>query len=187
MRVGGLVQVQHYANSWKRLDNGFDSAAWNQKHTAALNPCRDRLEDEGYAVKIEGQNAFRLEGTVATLVGKPDLIARKSGFGTIVDVKTGKPSVSDIIQVMVYMYAVPRVMRQHNGVVFSYGVYLRRVATFTVRTKDLVSSVRSSAATAWAVAVWLISAPLNEVIYLIKGANLTSKLSGFSALIPVPL
>ena len=39
-----------------------------------------------------------------------------------------------------------------------------------MRTKDLVSSVRSSAATALAVSVWDISAPLSEVLYLIQGA-----------------
>ena len=38
--------------------------------------------------------------------------------------------------------------------IFSSGVYLRRVAALTVRTKDLAASVRSSAATALPVSVW---------------------------------
>ena len=46
--------------------------------------------------------------------------------------------------------------------IFSSGVYLRRVAVLTLRTKDLVSSVRSSAPTALVVAVWDIIAPLSE-------------------------
>ena len=52
--------------------------------------------------------------------------------------------------------------------IFSSGEYLRRLAAFTMRTKDLVSSVRSSATTALAVSVWDISAPLSEVLYLIQ-------------------
>ena len=63
--------------------------------------------------------------------------------------------------------------------IFSSGVYLRRVAALTLRTKDLVSSVRSSAPTALAVSVWDIFAPLYEVLYLIQGADPTSPL-GFS-------
>ncbi len=76
---------------------------------------------------------------------------------------------------------------QHDADLFSSGVYLRRLAAFTVRTKDLVSSVRSSAATALAVSVWDIIAPLYEVLYLIQGAHPTSTLSAFSARSSVPL
>ena len=70
--------------------------------------------------------------------------------------------------------------------IFSSGVYLRRAADFTVRTKDLVSSVRSSAATDLAVSVWDITAPLSEVIYLIQGALHTSNLSCFPTPFRVP-
>ncbi len=38
--------------------------------------------------------------------------------GTIYDAKTGKPSPSHHIQVMVYMYAVPRALGQYKGVTF---------------------------------------------------------------------
>ena len=68
--------------------------------------------------------------------------------------------------------------------IFSSGVYLRRVAALTVRTKDLAASVRSSAA------FFLFGtslAPLSEVLYLIQGADLTSHLSGFSTPSVVPL
>ena len=44
----------------------------------------------------------------------------------------------------------------------------------------------SPAATALAVSVWVISAPLSEVLYLIQGADLTSNLSGFSTPSSVP-
>ena len=77
--------------------------------------------------------------------------------------------------------------------IFSSGVYLRRPADFTVRTKDLVSSVRSYAATALAVSVWDIVAPLYEVLYRLQGAYFSTYLSGYlsgisaSSLVPLPL
>ena len=71
--------------------------------------------------------------------------------------------------------------------IFSSGVYLRRAADFTVRTKDLVSSVRSSAATALDGLRLDNTAPLYELLYLIQGAHPTSYLSGFSARSSVPL
>ena len=50
--------------------------------------------------------------------GKPDLIAVRGETGTIIDVKTGKPSPSHGVQVMVYMYAVPRAIDEYRGVSF---------------------------------------------------------------------
>ncbi len=65
--------------------------------------------------------------------------------------------------------------------IFSSAAHLHRVAVLTLQTKDLVSSVRSSAATAFAVSIWDISAPLSELRSLDEGANLTSKLAAISA------
>ena len=52
------------------------------------------------------------------LGGKPNLIARRGNAGVIIDVKMGRPSSSHVVQVLVYMYAVPRAMGQHRGIVF---------------------------------------------------------------------
>ena len=54
------------------------------------------------------------QGRIRHLGGQPDLIARKGDAGTIIDVKTGKPGVAHIVQVMLYMYAVPRAIGQHQ-------------------------------------------------------------------------
>ena len=64
----------------------------------------------------ENQNFFR--GKVATLGGKPDLITISGNSGTIYDAKTGKPSPSHRIQVMICMYAIPRALGQYKGVTF---------------------------------------------------------------------
>ena len=43
--------------------------------------------------------------------------------------------------------------------IFTSGVYLRRVAALTLRTKDLVCSVRSSAASGFPTDDWVTPAP----------------------------
>ena len=59
-------------------------------HTALLNQQRQEWEDDGHAVFVEGQNAFRLRGKTATLAGRPDLVALDDRDATIIDVKTGQ-------------------------------------------------------------------------------------------------
>ena len=46
------------------------------------------------------------------------LVALRGEYGTIIDVKTGSPSPAHSVQVMLYMYAVPRAMGSHHGVAF---------------------------------------------------------------------
>ena len=91
---------------------------WQLAHTAAINESRQRWEEQGYTVFTENQNSFTLRGKQAALGGKPDLIALMGDSGTIIDVKTGRPSPSHGVQVMLYMYAVPRAMGQYPGVSF---------------------------------------------------------------------
>ena len=100
------------------MPSGFDQVGWQLAHTAGINEARSEWEDRGCTVFTENQNSFALRGKTATLGGKPDLIARKGDTGTIIDVKTGKPIPSHGVQVMLYMYAVPRALGQYRGVVF---------------------------------------------------------------------
>lgn len=85
-----------------------DLVRWNAEHTVLMQARRRELEREGYVVTEESQNAFKVEGTVAVLAGKPDLIARKPGMALIVDGKTGRARDSDIHQALIYLYAVPK-------------------------------------------------------------------------------
>lgn len=71
-----------------------------------------------YKSLTEGQNRFVLRGKSAALGGRPDLVARKGGRGTVIDIKTGQPSPAHSVQVMIYMYAMPRALRQHRGITF---------------------------------------------------------------------
>ena len=111
-------RAQHESWSWAKVPSGFDLVGWQLAHTAGVNECRAEWEERGYTVYTESQNSFALRGRTATLGGKPDLIALRGESGTIIDVKTGSPSPAHSVQVMLYMYAVPRAMGQPHGVAF---------------------------------------------------------------------
>ena len=111
-------RAQHEGWSWAKAPSGFDLVGWQLAHTAGVNECRAEWEGRGYMVYTESQNGFALWGRTATLGGKPDLVALRGGCGTIINVKTGSPSPAHSVQVMLYMYAVPRAMGRHHGVAF---------------------------------------------------------------------
>ena len=100
---------------WERPPSDFNFAQWQIDHTALLNDTRRKFEDSGYHVRVEGQNAFRLQGRIATLAGQPDLIVPSNDHILIVDAKTGVERASHVAQVMVYMYALPRASRAVPG------------------------------------------------------------------------
>ena len=109
---------QHDGKTCEKVPSDFDGSAWMLAHTQALTEYRHLLETQDHTVFTEGQNSFTLRGSTATLGGKPDLVAKKGSSGIIVDVKTGKPSPSHSVQVMLYMYAVPRALGQYKGMGF---------------------------------------------------------------------
>ena len=86
------------------------------KHTALLNEQKAQWEEPGYDVHVEGQNAFRLRGKSATLAGRPDLIVDRFDDALIIDVKTGREQPWHAVQVMIYMYALPRALPQYRDV-----------------------------------------------------------------------
>ena len=84
-------------------------------HTALLNERRANWEVGGYGVEVEGQNSFQLHGRSATLSGKPDIIAHRGDEAVIVDAKTGHESPSHAVQVMIYLYAVPKALVRYRN------------------------------------------------------------------------
>ena len=104
----------HYQD-WERPPSDFDSARWMMDHTGLVNQARESREKLGYTVYTENQNFFRLRGKFATLAGKPDLIAVKGNDAVIIDAKTGRPNPDHAVQVLTYMYAVPRALPEYNG------------------------------------------------------------------------
>ena len=49
------------------------------------------------------------------MAGKPDLIAGKGYDVVVIDVKTGRVSPAHRAQVIIYQYAVPKVLEQYRG------------------------------------------------------------------------
>ena len=88
-------------------------------HTALVNERRSNWEIGGCSVNTEGQNSFQLRGKAATLAGKPDLIARRDGEAVIIDAKTGQESPSRVVQVMIYLYAIPRALEPYRNLKLS--------------------------------------------------------------------
>lgn len=115
----GWFQAQHDRKTWTAVPDDFDATTWQIEHTAARNKYQKLLEDKGFDVSTESQNSFHLKGRTATVGGKPDLIAVKGNCGLIVDIKTGQPRSSDHVQVMLYMYAVPKAFpARYKGIEF---------------------------------------------------------------------
>src|SRR6266850_353660 len=65
---------QTHFQGFNKTVRDFNFARWNQDHTALLNRKREELEKAGHSVYVEGQNKFSLQGGVATLGGKADLV-----------------------------------------------------------------------------------------------------------------
>ena len=115
----GWFRANHEGWSYDKVPSNFDSAEWQLKHTELLNKVRSEVEIDQTTIFTENQNAFTLRGRTAILGGKPDLITVSDEVGTIIDAKTGQPSPSHHVQVMLYMYAVSKALRQYKGINFS--------------------------------------------------------------------
>ena len=146
-------RARHDSGSWDRVPSDFDQAGWQMAHAAMVIEARERWEEQGYEVFTERQNGFSLRGKAGTLGGRPDLVVRKGDAGVIIDVKTGKPGPAHAVQVMLYMYAVPRAIGLHRNVAFdgqvAYGDHVVDVPAdavdgpFVERLSGLVSRLAS--------------------------------------------
>ncbi len=116
----------------------FDLASWQMAHSSLLRKTIAEHERQGYKVYAEGQNAFFLRGKAGVLSGKPDVVAVKGRAGWVIDTKTGAPKASDRIQVMVYMWALPKTTAAFAGVGFDGKVVYR--ASYHIVTADEIDS-----------------------------------------------
>ena len=115
----------HYVASPRKSSVSLEQSGWLLDHTAAVQDCRAVMEADGWEVTTEGQNSFTLKGKTAALGGKPDLVGLRDQTGLIADAKTGKPRASDVAQVMLYQYAVPRALGRYRGMTFEGKVMYR--------------------------------------------------------------
>ena len=101
----------HFKYEKRGGDSDFDLSAWTKQHNKMTAARVEKLQEQGYTVKTEEENAFKLDGATATLSGKPDIVAIKelSKEILVVDEKSGRPRDSDVWQVLIYMFALPLV------------------------------------------------------------------------------
>jgi len=115
------LKSHHFANSIPSVPSTFDSAKWNIEHTQLLHKTRKKLLSDWTEIFLESQNWFNLGErgkNVATLSGKPDIVAVSGNKGLVIDVKAAKVSDSHVAQVMIYMYALPLALPQFKDVSF---------------------------------------------------------------------
>lgn len=131
----------HYR--WEKPLSDFDLAQWTANHTQMLQARAAVMRKEGYAVYIEGQNDFRLQGkSGATLAGKPDIVGVKNGRCLVVDCKTGQERHSDKIQVLIYMLLLTQTHTACNGLPID-GEVQYSTGSVSVRAEDLTDQFRT--------------------------------------------
>lgn len=92
---------------YEKAPSDFDFAAWRIEHTALVKVRMQELEADHWNVSVESANYFRIKGSTAILCGKPDIVARRNGVTKVVDCKGGVPKDEHLIQVVIYMIALP--------------------------------------------------------------------------------
>lgn len=85
-------------------------------HSRMINELRNERLAKGEKVFAEGANSFSLEiRPNLTLAGKPDLIALSGDRATIYECKSGAQRDSYQIQLMIYLYCLPRCFSQYKN------------------------------------------------------------------------
>lgn len=109
---------------YDKLPTDFSLTKWSIKHTQLLHKRRDELEKEGYVVKVEDQNSFKLKCPKGIVVsGKADIVAFGNFQRVVVeDCKTGKHKNSDQVQVMLYMMFLPKCLKEYEDARFDGNV-----------------------------------------------------------------
>lgn len=118
-------------------EQAADLVKWNREHNKLMAARQRELEGQGYTVMVEDQNAFKLEGEVAVVAGKPDLVAVKPGEVLVVDGKTGRERESDIWQVLFYLFALPKSRPDLKGDLVGEVQYARGDVRITLTPADL--------------------------------------------------
>jgi len=117
-------------------------AEWNRDHGRLMREIKADLEENGWRVKVESENDFKLEGALAVLAGKPDVIATMPGHVLVVDGKTGRPRDSDWWQVLIYLYALQFARKDLVGTQVAEVHYLKGDRVMRVLPAELTDARR---------------------------------------------
>ena len=105
---------------YDKKPSDFSLTKWSIKHNQLLHKRKRELEKEGYIVKIEDQNNFKIEFLKGiTVSGKPDIVALGNlGRALVDDCKTGRAANNHQVQVMLYMMFLPQCFEEYEHVQF---------------------------------------------------------------------
>ena len=147
------IWFKAHHRDWAQVPSDFDQTESLLTHSSLLNEKKSQWEARRQKVYVEGQNSFRLRGQSATLAGRPDLIVVRSNDALIIDVKAGREQPSHFVQIMIYMYALPRALPQFQHAKLAgevvYPTGTRRVPMGSLHTQfktDLGALIRRIAA-----------------------------------------
>lgn len=108
----------HYRLEKRERDDESQAklAKWKADHSAMLTSQVEKMRSEGWKVDVE--RYFKTHGQKANVAGKADIVAQKADVRPlIVDVKSGSPRDSDVLQVIVEMILIP--MAWEKRMIFS--------------------------------------------------------------------
>lgn len=91
---------------WPKKPQSPQMAQYKADHTAMLQDTVAKMRADGWGCRLE--QYFNVPGHYAAIAGKADLVAKQQDKRPlIVDVKTGDPRESDVIQVLIEMVMIP--------------------------------------------------------------------------------
>ena len=112
--ASGPSGLKPTTRNWAKVPSDLNQTEWLLTRTALLNEKKNRWEARRQPVYVEGQNNFLLRGQTAILAGQPDLIVERSTDALIIDFQAGHKQPSHYLQIMIYMYALPKALPQYQ-------------------------------------------------------------------------
>ena len=106
----------HYAN-YEKTPSNPEFIKYRLDHSRMINELRNERLGKGEKVLVEDANRFSFEIKPGlTLAGKPDLIAISENKATVYECKSEAQKDSHQIQLMIYLYCLPRCLDQHKNI-----------------------------------------------------------------------
>lgn len=94
----------------------YNPAEHNLKHTALRTRLLEDLKGKSCHIFLEKE--IKWDRPRAIIAGRVDAIAVKGDRGMVFEVKSGKEHASDRVQLMIYMWLLPRVIKRFQNVLF---------------------------------------------------------------------
>ena len=91
-------------HTFDKLESGASLEGWTKDHNDLVEWRARKLREAGLRPRIE--QGFQVNGRIATVKGKADIVYEQDGVTWIEECKTGKPRDSDHVQALIYMWLV---------------------------------------------------------------------------------